>query len=129
MRSRGVSDDAIESYTCGFPPEVQVVLRRIRQVLRRAVPDAEEIISYRMPALRLHGIVLYYAAFKNHIGIYPPIHGSAPLDRAISRYAGEKGNLKLPLDEPIPYKLIERIAKLRARQNRAKATSKKKRRA
>ena len=126
MRSRGESTDAIESYICGFPPEVQAVLRKIRQVLRRAVPDAEEIISYRMPALRLNGIVLYYAAFKNHVGIYPPIHGSASLDRALSRYAGEKGNLKLPLDEPLPYKLIERIAKLRAKQNLAKAKSMKK---
>jgi uncharacterized protein YdhG (YjbR/CyaY superfamily) len=126
MQSQRKSADRVDAYISTFPPDVQAVLRKIRGVLRRAVPEAEEIISYRMPALRLNGIVLYYAAFKNHIGIYPPIHGSASLERALARYSGEKGNLRLPLDEPIPYRLIERIAKLRAKQNLAKLESKKK---
>ena len=112
------------SYIAGFPPAVRKVLREIRRVVRRAVPEGEEILSYRMPALRFHGIVLWYAAFRSHIGIYPPVEGDAALERALARYRGEKGNLRLPLDEPIPYGLIERIARLRARQNLARRQAK-----
>ncbi|HEV8269572.1 MAG TPA: DUF1801 domain-containing protein, partial [Thermoanaerobaculia bacterium] len=93
-------------------------------VARRAAPEAEEIISYRMPALGLKGIVVYYAAFKNHIGLFPPVSGDVRIEKAIARYAGEKGNLRFPLDEPIPYDLIERIVKLRVKQNLEKATAK-----
>ncbi|HEY7879175.1 MAG TPA: DUF1801 domain-containing protein [Gemmatimonadaceae bacterium] len=75
------------------------------------MPDAEEAISYRIPVFKRHGVLVYFAAFKNHIGIYPPVRGDAGLERAIARYAGAKGNLQFPLDEPIPYALIARIAK------------------
>jgi len=111
----------IDEYISARPPSVRKTLERIRRVIRKAAPDAQETISYGIPAFRLGGILLYFAAFKNHIGLYPPISGDARLQRAMAPYAGEKGNLKFPLDQPIPYELIERIAKLRARQNRAKA--------
>jgi uncharacterized protein YdhG (YjbR/CyaY superfamily) len=111
----------IEEYIGGFSPDVQAVLQGIREAIHRAVPDAEETISYRMPAFKLKGIVVYFAAFKHHIGLYPPIAGDASLVKAASPYAGEKGNLRFPLDRPIPYPLIERIAKFRASQNLAKA--------
>jgi len=67
---------------------------------------------------------VYFAAFKRHIGLFPPVAGDARLARAIAPYAGEKGNLRFPLDQPIPYRLIERIVKLRVRQDRAKAAAK-----
>ena len=67
---------------------------------------------------------MYFAAFKRHIGLFPPVAGDARLARAIAPYAGEKGNLRFPLDQPIPYRLIERIVKLRVRQDRAKAAAK-----
>jgi uncharacterized protein YdhG (YjbR/CyaY superfamily) len=73
-----------------------------------------------MPAFRLNGVLLYFAAFKKHIGLYPPVRGDAKLEIAIAPYAGKKGNLQFPLDQPIPYGLIERIAKLRVKQNSAK---------
>ena len=79
-----------------------------------------------MPAFKQHGILVYYAAWKQHIGLYPPISGDAAIEKAVARYAGPKGNLQFPLDEPIPYKLIERIVKLRVRQDAAKAAAKKK---
>jgi uncharacterized protein YdhG (YjbR/CyaY superfamily) len=82
---------------------------------------AEEILSYQLPAFRLHGILIYFAAFRNHIGVFPPIRGDAKLEAAVAKYAGPKGNLKFPLDAPIPYALVARIVKFRVKQNLAKA--------
>ena len=116
----------IDEYIADFPPEKRVVLEQIRRTIREAAPDAEEAISYRMPTFKQNGILVHFAAFTNHIGLYPPIRGDARLRKAISPYAGEKGNLRFPLDQPIPYDLIERIVKLRVKQNLAKAVSKRK---
>ena len=110
----------IDEYIAAFPADVRAILRKIRRTVRAAAPAAQEIISYRMPALRQRGVLIYYAAFKNHIGLFPPIKGDAKLEKATARYAGKKGNLRFPLDEPIPYGLIKRLTQLRARQDRAK---------
>lgn len=110
----------VDAYIAGFPSEVQAVLRRIRDVVRAAAPEAEETISYRIPAYKGNGILVYFAAFKNHIGFYPPVAGDAKLMAAIAPYAGPKGNLQFPLDRPIPYRLIERITRLRVRQDAGK---------
>jgi uncharacterized protein YdhG (YjbR/CyaY superfamily) len=118
----------IDEYIGGFSPEVQEILQAIREAIHRAVPDAQEIISYRMPAFKLKGVLVYFAAFKHHIGLYPPITGDAELLQAVAPYAGEKGNLRFPLDQPIPYPLIERIAGIRAKQNLAKASGRRKKR-
>ena len=77
----------------------------------------------RMPAYRQGGMLVYFAAFKHHIGLYPPVRGDARLEKAVARYAGVKGNLRFPLDEPIPYDLIRRIMKLRLKQATAKAAA------
>ena len=113
---------SISEYISAFPPAVKAILERIRKTVRTAVPDAQETISYRMPAFRLDGILLYFAAFKSHIGVYPPVSGDPALERALSPYAGPKGNLKFPLDQPIPYDLIARIATLRVTQQATKAS-------
>ncbi|MGH6977343.1 MAG: iron chaperone, partial [Stellaceae bacterium] len=109
------------------PLAVRPALRRIRKIVRRAAPKAKEIISYRMPAVRGHRILVYFAAFKNHIGIFPPIEGDTRLEKALARYRGPKGNLRFPLDEPLPYGLIERIVRLRVKQDQAKAAARKRR--
>ena len=96
------------------------ILREIRRTIRTAAPGAEEVISYRMPAFRLHGILVYFAAFKNHIGLFPPVSGDARLEKAIEPYAGPKGNLRFHLDRPIPYALIERIVRARVKQDLAR---------
>jgi uncharacterized protein YdhG (YjbR/CyaY superfamily) len=111
---------SINQYIAGFPPPVRAILQRIRRTVRRVAPEAEEIISYRMPAFRLNGILIYFAAFKRHIGVFPPVSGDQRLERALAPFAGPKGNLRFPLTQPIPYDLIERIVKLRARQNLAR---------
>jgi uncharacterized protein YdhG (YjbR/CyaY superfamily) len=114
---------SIDEYIASFSPEVQAILKKIRLTIRNAAPDARETISYKIPAFTLNGVVVYFAAFKKHIGLYPPVSGDARLEKAISTYAGEKGNLRFPLDQPIPYGLIERIVKLRVKQNLSKAAS------
>jgi uncharacterized protein YdhG (YjbR/CyaY superfamily) len=113
-------------YLSQFPADVQAVLRDVREAIRRAAPEAEETISYQMPAFRQHGILVYFAAWKKHIGLYPPISGNKALEKAIARYAGPKGNLQFPLDEPMPIVLIEQIVKLRVRQDTEKAEAKRK---
>lgn len=116
---------SVDQYIAACPPEARAILRKLRSTIKRAAPpEAEEIISYRMPAFKLHGILIYFAAFKNHIGIFPPIRGDAKLEAAVAKYAGPKGNLKFPLDQPFPYSLAERIVKFRVKQNLAKARKK-----
>ena len=116
----------IDGYISKFPADVQAVLAQVRATINHAAPDAKEVISYMMPAFKQHGILVYFAAWAKHIGMYPPISGDKTLEKAIARYAGPKGNLQFPLDEPIPYDLIERIVKLRVEQDSAKAAAKRK---
>jgi uncharacterized protein YdhG (YjbR/CyaY superfamily) len=114
----------IDEYITACSQEVQTILERIRETIHQAAPDAQETISYTIPAFTQSGILVYFAAFKNHIGLYPPVSGDTAIEKAIAPYAGEKGNLRFPLDQPIPYGLIERIVQLRVKQNLAKAAAK-----
>ena len=107
-------DDYIEQAAV---PEVRTILQKIRATIHQAAPAAEEKISYRIPTFTLEGNLVHFAAFKNHIGFYPPVKGDAKLRQAVAVYAGEKGNLRFPLDEAIPYALIARIVKARVREN------------
>jgi uncharacterized protein YdhG (YjbR/CyaY superfamily) len=120
----GAKPATIDQYISTFPPAVRTILRTIKRTVRDAVPEAEETISYRMPAFKLEGVLLYFAAFNNHIGLFPPVKGDASLERAVKRYAGPKGNLRFPYDEPIPYGLIKRIVRFRAKRNLEKAHTK-----
>jgi len=108
----------VDEYIARSAPDVQPILRRVRVTIATAVPDATETISYGIPAFKLRRIVVYFAAFKSHIGLYPPVKGDAALEKAVAPYAGEKRNLRFPLDRKIPYALIARIAKSRARHSR-----------
>jgi uncharacterized protein YdhG (YjbR/CyaY superfamily) len=123
-----VAARGIDEYIAAFPPTVQAILRKIRATVAAAAPDASEKISYRMPAFVQDGVLIYFAAFKNHIGVFPPVSGDPRLERSLSRFMGPKGNLKFPLDEPIPYDRIKKIVALRLRQNAAKAAAKRNRR-
>jgi uncharacterized protein YdhG (YjbR/CyaY superfamily) len=125
MDTRKSAPASIDEYIAAAPEAVRPILEKIREIIRVAAPDAQEVISYRMPAFRQHGILLYFAAFKNHIGLFPPVEGDEKLEKAIAPYAGPKGNLKFPLGQPMPYGLIERIARLRAKQDRDRNRGKK----
>jgi uncharacterized protein YdhG (YjbR/CyaY superfamily) len=113
----------IDDYIAASAPESQAILRKIRETVKAAAPQATETISYRMPAFKLNGMLIYFAAFKRHIGLFPPVRGDASLLRAVKPYAGPKGNLQLPLDKPMPYALIRRIVKARVRASREQARS------
>jgi len=123
-QSPAAAPSTVDEYIAAFSPEVQNILRRIRQVVREAAPEAQEVMSYRMPALNQGGILVYFAAFKSHVGLYPPVNGDAGIEKAIAPYAGEKGNLRFPFDKPIPYDLIARVTAFRLNQNLAKAALK-----
>lgn len=118
----------IDSYIAQFPADVQTILEQVRATIRDAAPAAKETISYQMPAFKQHGILIYFAARKRHLGLYPPVSGDKSLEKAVARYAGPKGNLQLPLDQPIPYDSIERIVALRVKQDAARAAARRKKR-
>jgi len=107
----------IDDYIAQCSPDAQGILERIRRIIRKAAPEAEERISYKMPAFALNGMLIYFAAFKGHIGIFPPIKGDAALQKDMAPYRGPKGNLKFPLDSPMPYGLIERIVRFRLKEH------------
>ena len=115
----------IDDYIAAFSPKVQTILQKIRFTIQRAAPAATEKISYRMPSFVLHGSLVYFAAFKQHIGFYPPVRSDPQLVQDASIYAGEKGNLRFPLDQPIPYALITRLVKTRVKENLERAVRKK----
>lgn len=116
MRAALAKPRSVDDYIAAFSPELQEILERVRVTIRNAAPAAQETISYNMPAYTQGGVLVYFAAFKKHIGLFPPVRGDARIEKAISRYAGKKGNLRFPLNEPIPYGLIERIVQLRVKQ-------------
>lgn len=118
----------IDGYIARFSEDVQAILEKVRATIRKAAPEASEVISYQMPAFKQHGILVYFAAWKQHLGLYPPISGDAAIEKAVARYAGPKGNLQFPFDEPMPFALIGRIVRLRVKQDLAKAAAKKQRR-
>lgn len=107
----------VDAYIAGFDPAIQVLLEQVRVTVRHAAPMATEIISYGMPALRMHGVLVYFAAFKNHLGFYPPIRGHSALEKEASVYAGPKGNLKFPHDQALPLALIAALTRLRVAQD------------
>jgi uncharacterized protein YdhG (YjbR/CyaY superfamily) len=109
----------IDGYIAAQPEAVRPLLEQVRAAVRRAAPEATEVISYRIPAFRQHGVLVYFAAFKRHIGFYPPVQDDTDLQAAAAPYAGEKGNLRFPMDRPLPLDLIERITRLRLAQDLA----------
>ncbi len=115
---------SIDEYIAAAAPTARPLLEEIRRLVRAAAPQAEELISYRMPAFRQHGILIYFAAFKQHIGVFPPVSGDTKLVQALAPYAGPKGNLKFPIERKLPSVLIRRIVKLRLEQNLARASAK-----
>src|ERR1700736_5972985 len=105
----------VDEYISVQPETAQVVLQRVRSTLRKALPGAEEVVSYKIPAYRLHGeLVLYFAAWKQHYSLYPAGERMiATFKDQPASYKVSKGTIRFPLPEPVPVKLLERIAKFR----------------
>jgi len=113
--------DNIDEYISGFPVEIQEILTTIREIVRQEAPQAEERIRYRMPTFYLHGNLVHFAAFKNHIGIYPTPAGIEEFAEELSPYRTSKGAIQFPLNRPIPFGLIRKIVAFRVKQNLAGA--------
>jgi uncharacterized protein YdhG (YjbR/CyaY superfamily) len=127
MQTSAAGPRDVNEYIAGFPKDVQRILRKIRLTIHKAAPGAEETISYKMPSFRLNGYLVHFAAYTNHIGMYPAPVGVKEFKKELSRYQASKSTLRFPLDKPIPLTFIRRLVKFRARENlaRAKAGGKK----
>ncbi|MFM9839902.1 MAG: iron chaperone [Cyclobacteriaceae bacterium] len=114
----------IDEYISFHPESVRVQLEKLRQTIRKAAPKAEEAISYQMPAFKFHGMLVYFAAYKKHIGFYPTGSGIAEFKKELSVYEGSKGTVRFPIDKPLPHELIGKIVKFRVKQNLEKKKTK-----
>ncbi|MGE3960009.1 MAG: MmcQ/YjbR family DNA-binding protein [Vicinamibacterales bacterium] len=124
----GGGSAAVDAYIAACAPKVRSILGKIRAIVRKEAPGAEDVISYRMPAFRLEGgALIYYAPFTSHIGIYPQVKGDAELDRALAPYRGPKGNLRFALAATMPYPLIRRVVRARIAEHRAALAARKRR--
>jgi uncharacterized protein YdhG (YjbR/CyaY superfamily) len=124
MESKKISFTSIDEYIATFPKDIQKILQEIRQTIKAAAPEAEETINYQMPTFTLKGNLVHFAAFKKHVGFYPTPTGIEKFKRELSVYEGAKGSVQFPLDKPIPYALISKIVRFRAKENLARAIAK-----
>jgi len=107
----------IDEYIKTFPEEVQAILEKMRQTIRKAAPEAEEAISYQIPTFKLNGNLVHFAAFKNHISFFPTARGVEKFKKELSQYVGSKGTVRFPLDKPIPYDLVREVTMFRRKEN------------
>lgn len=124
MRSGQSVPTTIDEYIAGFPPEVQTRLDRIRTVIRKAAPDAEEKISYQVPTFTLRGNLVHFGGFTKHVGFYPGASGIANFQAELAAYDSAKGSVQFPFDKPLPVRLIAAIVKFRVKENLERAQAK-----
>jgi uncharacterized protein YdhG (YjbR/CyaY superfamily) len=115
------SPTTIDEYIAGYPPEVQAILKKVRSTIKAAAPDAVEAIKYQIPTFVLNGNLVSFAAYKQHIGLYPVPAGTQKFQKAVAVYQTAKSTLRFPLDEPIPYDLISRLVKYLIKEHAARA--------
>ncbi len=118
--SQAATPKTIDAYIRGYPQEVQQLLQSMRRTIKKAAPKAEETISYKIPAFRLNGMLVWFAAFKNHIGFYPGAEAMKIFKDDLAAYKSAKGSVQFPLDKPLPLALVGRIVKFRVSQNLSK---------
>lgn len=125
MKDNSIKINNIDEYISIFPHDVQMLLQEIRDTIKKIAPEASEVISYGMPAFKFHGILVYFAAYKNHIGFYPTGSGIEKFKHDLSPYKFSKGTIQFDLKKPIPYDLIAEITTFRKEENLTKLKSKK----
>ena len=113
-----------QEYIESFPENIQKLLTQIRSTIIKAAPEAEEVISYGMPGFKLGSMLVFFAAYPNHIGFYPTPSGIEKFKKELSTYKGAKGSVQFPLDQPLPLGLITKIVKFRVKENLEKSKSK-----
>jgi len=126
VKADQTAPQTIDEYIAAFPPDVRETLQAIRQTIRKAAPDAEETIKYRIPTFTLKGNLVHFGAYKKHIGFYPTPSAMEKFEEELSAYEGSKGAVRFPLDEPVPFQLITEIVKFRVRENLQRAEAKQK---
>ena len=124
MKTAKPTSKDVDRFIAKYPADVQEILNKVRETIRKAAPGAEETINYGIPTFQLNGNLVHFSGFKTHIGFYPTPSGIEKFKKELSRYEGAKGSVKFPLNQPIPYALIEKIVKFRVKENLAKAKGK-----
>ena len=114
----------IDKYIAGFPKGTQKLLEQLRATIIKVAPDGEEVISYKMPAYKLNGMLVWYAAYKRHIGFYPTPTPIKFFKDELTDYKTLKGAIQFPIDKPLPHKLITKIVKFRVKENLSKSKTK-----
>ena len=126
MPANSTAPKTMDDYIASFPSEVQEILQQVRATIKKAAPAAEETMSYKMPTFTLNDrYLIYFAAYKKHIGVYPAPAGNPNLQEELSAYQSGQGTLRFRLDQPIPYPLIAKIVKVRMKENLVENNSKK----
>ena len=124
MKAESKKYKSVDEYISDFPAGTKSMLKEVRKIIKQAAPQAEEIISYNMPAYKLQGVLVYYAGYSGHIGFYPTGSGIANFQKKLSGYKTSKGTVQFPLDQPLPLDLITQIVKFRVKENLEKASIK-----
>jgi uncharacterized protein YdhG (YjbR/CyaY superfamily) len=124
MEQRKGGFSSIDEYIASFPEDIQALLETVRATIKAAAPDAVERIGYQMPTLALNGNLVYFAALKNHIGLYPTASGIEAFKGELASYEVTKGSVKFPINQPLPLELISRIVQFRVTENLSKAEAK-----
>ena len=114
----------VDEYIAIAEPKVKKALKDIRKTIKTAAPKAEEVISYQIPGYKYHGMLVFFAAWKNHISLYPAPWSADSLKKEMSVYEGSKGTIKFPVDEPMPLSLIKKMVKYRVKENEERAALK-----
>ncbi len=114
----------IDEYIASFPADIQEILQKVRATIREAAPEAQETIKYGMPTFTMKGNLVSFAAYKQHIGVYPVPSGSDEFNRQVAVYKTEKSTARFPLDQPLPYELIADLVRYRVNENLERAARK-----
>jgi uncharacterized protein YdhG (YjbR/CyaY superfamily) len=115
----------VDQYISNFPDDTRELLNQMREAIKESAPDSEEVISYKMPAYKQNGMLVYFAGYTKHIGFYPTGSGISHFKEKLSMYKGAKGSVQFPLDKPLPLELISEIVKFRVQENLGKSLLKK----
>ena len=125
MEKAKVVPETVDQYIAAFPVDAQKRMQQLRKTIKAAAPKADELISYQMPGYKYFGMLVYFAAFKNHIGFYPGAGGILEFYKKLSSFKSAKGSVQFPHDRPIPYDIISKIVEFRVKQNEEKISLKK----
>ena len=118
---KAIDTITVDNYISAFPKDVQPILTKLRNVIRTAAPNAEEMISYKMPTYKYYGMLVYFAGYKNHVGFYAAPTAHQTFKKELSVYKIGNGSVQFPLNKPLPYTLITKMMKFRLKENKVKA--------